>query len=145
MRLKSIYFLPFSLLVLIGCTALGEKYTAAPPPPDNKALVYLFRTSVSTGGFWRTSFFVNYKEIAALHNGGYTWVHLDKGKNVFEAKATNHKDLGFDTPLQAGKTYYIEFTQENISYNHDRNILRVIPPEQGEKMISSYLYKKANQ
>ena len=140
MSLKNIHILLFSLLILIGCTALGEKYTPAPPPSNDKALVYLFRTGVYVGGFWRTSFMVNNKEVAALHNGGYTWVHLDKGYNQFDAKAVNHKNLEFTALLKAGETYYVEFTQEG-----NFNVLRMVSPERGGKMIESYLYKKENQ
>ena len=140
MNFKNTYFLFFTILLITGCTALGEKYTPAPPPPYDKALVYLFRTSVSTGGFWRTSFMLNNKEVVALHNGGYTWIHLDKGNNEFDSKAVNHKNIGFSASLKAGETYYVEFTQEG-----NFNILRMVAPERGNKMIKSYLYKKANK
>lgn len=146
-NMKSRY-LKFILCTLIfmtsGCTTLGEKFTPAPVPPNDKSLVYLFRSNVGYGNFWITNFLVDGKEIVSLYDKGYTWIHLSEGKHSIEANTPTQSELKIVANTIAGKTYYIEYTQESAGYNHVRNVVRVVPSTMGKDIVKEYSYKKSD-
>lgn len=144
MKLHSLSLLIIGMILFSGCTAMGEKYSPAPLPPEDKSLVYLFRSNVVLGNFWITNFLINGKEVVSLYDSGYSWVHLKPGTHRFEANSLAQNELKFEAPIHAGKIYFIEYTQESAGYNGYRNVIRMVPSERGENIIKNFSYKKAN-
>jgi len=139
------FFLPVLILILSGCATIGEKYSPAPTPPEHKSLAYLFRSNVGFGNFWITNFLVDGEEVVSLYDSGYSWVYLTEGEHSFAANTPTQNKLKFDAPIIAGRTYYIEYTQESVEYNSVRNIIRMVSPKIGKSIIKDYSYKKAKQ
>ena len=73
--------------------------------PDNKALVYIVRTSALG---WQTEIevFVNDKYIGTTGGSRYIYTILDPGKYVFKSAAENDSELILE--VDAGKTYYLK-------------------------------------
>jgi hypothetical protein len=133
------------MVLFSGCTTMGEKYSPAPLPSEDKSLIYLFRSHVTIGNFWITNFSINGKEVVSLYDKGYSWVHLKPGTHLFGVNSLAQNELKFETPIQAGKIYFIEHTQEPAGYNRYRNVIRMVPSKIGENIIENFSYKKANE
>ena len=103
------------ILLSAGCSTIGEPFSLAVPPKEDKALVYLFRDNISQGGASRSNFKIDGDPIMSIWNSGYTWVHLTEGMHTFESSAINDT---FTIPLvlEKGKTYYLGVNQDRYSY-----------------------------
>lgn len=131
--------------LLSGCQTMGEKFSPAPAPPENHALVYLLRSKVDIGNWWITNFQVDGKEVVSLYDSGYSWVYVKEGLHLFTAHTPSQNTLQFRANLVAGRTYYVEYTQENLGGLRYRNVVRMAPSSYGEMTVQKFSYKKANQ
>jgi hypothetical protein len=134
-------------LLVAGCATTGEPYSPPPPAPAGKSLVYLMRTSVSLGGAWTTQFYINDKHATSLYDRGYSYVYLGPGKYKISVTSTLQKKdyLHFDMPIKAGRTYYIEYTQQPIGGATVRNVVRALKPAYGQQLVERYTYKPAKE
>jgi Protein of unknown function (DUF2846) len=133
-------------LFIAGCTTMGAPYSPPPPAPPGKALVYFMRTSVGYGNFWSTSFSVNDAKIVSVYDKGYSWIHLDSGLYKFSAGTVLKADyLKFVMPIEAGKEYFIEYSQESTGYQMYRNVIRAVPPNVGKGLVEKYSYQEADK
>ena len=133
-----------ALVLLAGCTTMGDKYAPPPPVPEGKARVYFLRSSVSFGNFWTTVFSVNDTEAVSLYDKGYSWIHLDPGTYKFAVGTMIKQEyLKFDLPVRAGREYYIEYNQEPAGYQRVRNVIRTVEPNFARALMEQYSYKAA--
>lgn len=143
---RKLYWLSVIVFALAGCSLLPEKPPATPPvPTPEKALVYLLRSPIIAGHLWQTTFKIDGKPITSLYDKEYSWLYLAPGQHTFSAEFNREADLVFVSGIDAGKTYYIEFTQEIIGNNRIRNLLQQIPPHQGSEMTATYTYRQTDQ
>ena len=98
------------LLIVTGCATpqLGELFSDAPSPPNNHALVYVYR--VHSPPYLRTpALYVDGIKAVGIADRGYSWLNIRGGEHDFEVrwpwdlKALNIKKT---VTLQAGKTHY---------------------------------------
>lgn len=144
--MKKVVLLLVALLVA-GCTTTGKPYSAPPPAPAGKSLVYLMRTSVGYGGAWTTQFYINDKHVVSLYDKGYSYVYLSAGTyKIAVTQPLGKKDyLHFNLPVVAGRTYYIEYDQQPVGGTTYRNIVRALKPAYGQAMVERYAYKPAKE
>lgn len=144
MRIRVYGFLLFICIGLTGCSSIFNTSPNTPTLSGDQAIVYLLRTPVITGQLFSTTFKIDGASVAALHDKEYTWVYLAPGEHHFAATLKEEQGLNFSSPILAGKTYYIEFGQEIIGKNRVRNLLRMLPPHDGERWIGEFDYEDAD-
>jgi hypothetical protein len=141
---KWLLFIP--LLLVSGCTTMGQPYSPPPPAPEGKSIVYLMRSSVGYGGAWSTVFSINDTKVVSLYDKGYTWVHVGPGQYKFSAGTTLNSDyLKFVAPVRSGQEYFIEYTQESLGYPRYRNVIRGVSPGVGKSTVEKYSYIEADK
>ena len=128
------FFICLVSILLVACATSGPKYTPAPEPPEGEALVYFLRGDVHYGGGYSTSFFVDDKEVAKLHDWGYSWIHLSAGMHEMKAGGVKHK-----IELEAGKTYYFEYHQDNKYMPTGERITRAIFTQETKESIAQQI------
>jgi len=139
------------LLLLQGCVPTkpsGPRFGQAPNPPasDTLATVYVYYL----GGANKTvSFLVNGKTIFSGAPLTYSWIQLAPGPHTFKAEvgfwgsdlAASGKGSTFNDPaqqkltLEAGKTYYLEYSTEGEISNEASHFVLgvgVVGPEYTE-------------
>jgi len=131
------------LMLLMGC-AMGPKFTQAPPAPEGKCTVYLMR-SKGPGDWWPTTFFMNDVKVVSLQDKAYSWIHLDPGRYKVSAGWMVGKslNLGGDFNIEAGGTYYIEYTND-FEPAARTEIVRLLPRKTGASQIQDYKYSEAD-
>lgn len=130
-------------IALVGCATTGDAYQAAPPAPEGQAVVYVFRGRIPIGGGWPTNFTIDGKAVVSLYDKGYTWAHLKQGPHRFAAGNMFQDGLKLTLDIEAGKTYYLEYTQEHVGTEY-RHVLRTLPADLGQATVSTYQYKRAD-
>jgi hypothetical protein len=82
--------------LLAGCAAQGPAFTEA-PPPDTKALVYIYRQPGFTLSGQPAGFTLDEKPVTTLDAGGYSFFHVAPGH--YELKQFWPASRGFANPL----------------------------------------------
>src|SRR6478735_6238002 len=139
--MKNIIFL---ILIFISGCAIGPRYVPAAPPPDGKALVYLLQTNTIQGDAYPTVFSVNEVKLVSLYDSGYSYVYLPPGTYLFKTNVAlwGSKELQITVPIESGKEYYLEHTEEMESYPRYNTIFRKISKVNASKIISEYRYNE---
>lgn len=130
--------------IMIGCVTTGPLYSPMPVKND-KALVYLMRTSIYTTGINETKFTVNGVFIVKLFDNGYSWIYLDPGTYVFSIVSVGlvagGEPLTIRIPVESGKTYFLQNTQDYVYLNMQsmiREVFRSIEPELGQITLKNH-------
>jgi hypothetical protein len=109
-------FLAISALALLtACAANGPIYKPAATPTDNKALVYIYRPSISYMLHARSAYFyVDNRNIVDIDPSGYSYTYLEAGEHKIKQKwpidLIGFKDVELPISAQPGKTYFYRFT-----------------------------------
>jgi hypothetical protein len=142
--------LPLAALSLFGCVATGPLYKDAPPPPEGKALVYIYREQGVALVGRQTWFYVDDVEVGELDNQGYTWAYVPAGLHTLKQEWPLDITLGRTTDttidLQAGQSYYYKLrTAASFGYNTVSAAWEIanISPRIGNFEISQYHYQPA--
>lgn len=133
--------------LLSACSTMGPDYSAAPPPPEGQALVYVMRGRLTARFMWPTSFQMDGKHIASLHDKGYSWVHVPAGPHVVRAgltiDAALNDWLSVTINAKPGKVYYLEYAQFLEIGSGGKEVLRVLPEDLGQVTVPLYKFKPA--
>jgi hypothetical protein len=117
MSLKKMIFALATACLLSGC-ATGPVFTEA-PPPEGKALVYIYRAPTIGASGQTTGFDVDEKRITTLDPGGYTYFYAAPGH--YEIKQfwpiglmtittpALWQSIRLPMDLKAGETHYFRF------------------------------------
>jgi hypothetical protein len=107
-----------AMLFLAGC-ATGPAFVAAPPPPKDKALIYVYRQGGFRPGAAGTHhLMLNHKQLTILRHGGYFPALAEPGPvalglvdvRPFRTDSVNGPEAVSTTfTAEAGKTYYVKF------------------------------------
>lgn len=133
-RLSALLF----LLMLSGCShhQPAQPYFEPPQPPQGKALVYMMRSQVIQGSFYDSIFSINDSAVVALGSKNYSWVYVSPGLHKVSAgQRPNPGNVFLNLPVEAGKEYFVEYTQENMM-----ELIRLRKPEEGKPMVRGYEY-----
>jgi hypothetical protein len=101
----------FLAVFLSACAATGPIYQPAPPPAQQDALVYIYRTDGFVLGARDAYFYVNDFNIIDLSNQGYTWFHVPAGNHTLKQKWPFDVSFGLNTlrinkEHRPSQTYY---------------------------------------
>lgn len=133
--------------LLSACSTIGQDYRAAPPPPEGQALVYVMRSRMTARFMWPTSFQMDGKHIASLHDKGYSWVHVPAGPHVLRAglavDAAFNDWLSVTINTRPGQVYYVEYAQFIEPGVGGKEVLRVLPEDLGQVTVPLYKFKPA--
>lgn len=133
--------------LLSACSTMGQDYSAAPPPPEGQALVYVMRGRLTISSMWPTSFQIDGKRIVSLHDKGYSWVHVPTGPHIVGAgmaiDAALNDWLSVTIDAKPGKVYYVEYAQFREIDRSGKEVLRVLPEELGQVTVPLYKFKPA--
>ncbi|WP_256576716.1 MULTISPECIES: DUF2846 domain-containing protein [unclassified Pseudomonas] len=130
-----------ALLLMTVLTACGHNkpskpYFDPPPPPQGKALVYMMRTQVLQGSLYDSVFSINDSAVVALNDRNYSWVYVSPGLHKVSAgQQPNPRNVRLTLPVEAGKEYFVEYTQER-----SMEFIRVRKAEEGKAMVRGYGY-----
>ena len=107
-------FSVLAVLILVGCTATGPKFSdhnAGLKPEPGKALVYVYRLDQFRGGGVTSPFLDNGKQVGILNAGGYITFQTDPGEHEFRTDV-HVVDEAMLLDVVEGQTYYLKiFTQ----------------------------------
>lgn len=136
-------------LFLVACSAGGPPFEA-PPAPEAKAVVWLFRPASIVGGGNTDLVGINGKLVAKLNNGQYIPVEVEPGPVVVSHRQTAPwlflglralQELdGFHDAVtieaEAGRNYFVEFSQAKLvdaerARSRIGGMTRVAPPPAG--------------
>jgi hypothetical protein len=107
-------------IILTGCAAMGPKFTQAPAPNTDSALVYIYRNNSLAWGGRDAYFYVDDINIADLSRNGYTFFKVKPGVHKLKQKwpidlTLGLKKLELSAQWEAGKTYYYEFSTDAMA------------------------------
>ena len=135
---------------ITGCAATlhkGEKYSPAPPPSSEQALVYFYRPH--SPPLWRNPMlYVNEIKIGDLYNQGYTYIYLAPGAYSIKtdwAWDAGVPDLKGEQTFEAGKTYFVRlggdmtFSGPGVNVNTSTS-LHVLSDDQVKGEIAHCMY-----
>jgi Protein of unknown function (DUF2846) len=149
--------LALSVLLLAGC-ANGPVFTDAPPPSDNRALVYIYRQNNFGLGGRIAAFDVDDKNVFDLSAGGYSFFYVAPG----HYQITQSWDFALLDPVlwgslkipldvKSGETHYVRFgataglsgsaPMGGVGMQFDRALMEV-PPELGRREIAIEKFQK---
>ncbi|MAL79548.1 MAG: hypothetical protein CMN55_10630 [Sneathiella sp.] len=107
-------FSVLAVLILVGCTATGPKFSdhnAGLKPEPGKALVYVYRLDQFRGVGVTSPFLDNGKQVGILNAGGYITFQTDPGEHEFRTDV-HVVDEAMLLDVVEGQTYYLKiFTQ----------------------------------
>lgn len=122
----------FGLFLLIcatlsGCGATGPKFRAAPEPPSDKALIYIYRPGAMMAGAKAPTILVNETHKFELLNKGYAQIVLPAGAVLLRIEKESTMSLLL-TPgnnwtgsvfieAEPGRTYYARFKPELLEFS----------------------------
>jgi hypothetical protein len=147
----------FVALLLGGCATTlheGPKFTAAPPPKADEALIYLYRGDVPPY-YLSPTIQLDSVKVVDLPNRGYTHLYAKPGKYRFKSQwspIAAQPTLEGPFEFAAGHTYFIRLGG-NIKFgqkhgpNHQpqkvivsRQSVETVLPEEGMSEISDLMY-----
>ncbi|WP_017901595.1 DUF2846 domain-containing protein [Pseudomonas asplenii] len=126
------------MLLLTGCghTSSTQPYFEPPPPPEGKALLYMMRTQVIQGSLYDSVFSINDSAVVGLSDKTYSWIQVSPGLHKVSAGQSPHpKNVFLNLPIEAGKEYFVEYTQE---YPVEK--IRLRNAKDGKAMVKGYFY-----
>lgn len=119
-------------LLLSGCASLGPVYQKPDRIPEDKGLVYLYRSSSFVGGGVSYDIKVGEIVITTLYNGGYYPYFAAPGEVELWAQTESKSSVTVD--VKAGQTYYVKGTV-GIGFIVGRPHLALVSTDVGEKEI----------
>ena len=149
--MRALGLLVFSF-ILAGCAATGPKFTEAPPPANDKAVIYVYRDPSLALGARDVYFYVNGKNVFDLTRKGYSYFYASPGPldlsakwpfdiQMFSDPAVKHLDI------KPGETRYFRFQTGTESTPLGFNILWgffEVPVDQGHSEISTMAFQPQN-
>lgn len=134
------------ILLVAGCSTIGQQHPQPAPPQQGKALIHLMRTAVGYGNLWLTLFSINDTKVVSLYDKGYSTVYLDPGTYKFSAGAgLNSDNLNFRMPVEAGKEYFVEYKQVPSGSRTFRDVIHAVNPMAGKILIDKFSFKEADK
>lgn len=137
-------------LCVFGCVATGELFKEAPPPPEGKALIYIYRGSGIAFSVPSAVFYVDGVKTAELNIGGYTWLYVPVGSHTLRQEWAfgegSDQTLEISANWEAGKVYYYSFNTDwghAFPYKVVHWALLPVEPEQARPEIAKYHYQPA--
>jgi hypothetical protein len=135
-------------LMLTGC-ASGPRFTAAPAPAPDKALVYVYRKSSFVGSAGYDKLYINGHFVARIYTGGYVPYEVSPGTvsfalnpkaeiipgDVLVAALSNLDQTKYEKlriEAEAGKTYYVNLYTQFIGHG-----MKLVDEAIGAKEIGS--------
>ena len=127
-------FLILSLfLVLSGCatSAKGPLFTEAPPAPNQKSTLYIFRARTLQMGTPKVK--INNQLFANLTSNGYSYAYLSPGvyRISFEYTPLADSDFMTEVEMKEGKNIYLLFSGSYVSE---------MTKERASEQIKNYRY-----
>ncbi|MBV8977473.1 MAG: DUF2846 domain-containing protein [Alphaproteobacteria bacterium] len=158
---RSILILLFCAPLLSGCAAgfiamqtikSTGKFESAPPPPNGKALLYVYRTASMTGAVNGAEIYADGKKLFGLATGGYAYAYLPPGQHRITAHWSG--SLGFsDQPVElsldlaTGTSRFVRFsaaTEPDFGFNrHTWKIEELAPPTAMSELNEEHLDRDA--
>jgi hypothetical protein len=150
MRFSLLAVAAFVFAAVLGCTATGPTFTAAPPPSSDQTLVYIYRVPNFAGSASNVSFAIEGKPIAALYGEGYTRFYVKSGYRAMTVSFSlasfpeQHRALHF----RPGTTMYLRTSMGGggagpgimMGYR-----VQEVSAEIGGREISSYKFQAPEQ
>ena len=102
--------------LLSGCSATGPIYTEAAPPPDQKALIYVYRMPGLAFGAKQAHFYLDGIKAFDLNTSGYSYLYVSAGDHIlsqnWEYWPLDPPTDGISAPItvRAGETRYFRFS-----------------------------------
>ena len=121
---KKFIFSLAMLVLLIGCSATGPKFTAIEAPEVNKAKVYFYRPWAMLDGAAAPTVQINGVDSFEISNGGFHEIDLNPGNTIITVKEggfmsnwrAGQLQITFDAA--ANNTYFVRLTAaiENATF-----------------------------
>lgn len=121
------------ILMLTGCASLGPPYQKVEQIPENKGLIYIYRTGSIVGGAVSPDVKVGDIVVTTLYKGGYYPYFADPGEVELWAKTESRSAVTLD--VKAGEVYYVKGSI-GVGFIVGRPHLMVVTREVGEKEIA---------
>ncbi|KJY83541.1 DUF2846 domain-containing protein [Pseudoalteromonas piscicida] len=115
---KKIIILISTVLLLLGCSATGPKFTQLESLDTNKAKVYVYRPWAMLDGAAAPTVQVNGKDRFDLSNGGYEVITLSPGTHKLTVKKgafmSNWRadEMNIEYKFEANKNYFVRLSAE---------------------------------
>ena len=132
-RILYVVSILMGVLILIGCASLGPSYQKVEQIPENKGLIYIYRTSSIVGGAVSPDVKVGDTVVTTLYKGGYYPYFADPGEVELWAKTESRSAVTLD--VKAGEIYYVKGSI-GVGFFVGRPHLMVVTKEVGEKEIT---------
>ncbi len=109
--------LPLLVLLALGAcstVATGPSFleAKAPPPPEGKATVYVYRKHAEPTAWEATIFFAS-KGVANLGEGEFTWARVSPGELMIRVtwpQLSGQKDSQLKLLVEHGRIYFLEIS-----------------------------------
>jgi hypothetical protein len=123
---------------------LGQRYHPVQPQHDQAAVVYLYRpdSKWNRQEIVASSLFINKYRIPSLLNNHYYWLELPAGTY----RLSSSRPLGIqhfqkpkylDFSVEAGKSYYVKYDEENLNTRQEvSGPLILVPNQVGQHEIA---------
>ncbi len=117
MKSPTINILIFILtLVLVGCSATGEKFSEATLINQETATVYFLRQSKFLGAAGCRDVLIDGNKVGCIKNAGFLKVEVLPGKRLINLPKVTENDWANETSVEieaeAGQLYFLEWTHE---------------------------------
>lgn len=129
------YLILFCLILLLsGCAtySTGPLFTQAPPSPEKKGTLYVFRSKVSLAMSIPTVK-LNGKPFVNLTAMGYSYAYLSPGVYQLTFERGNYKNFITEIEIKEEQELFVE-------YNEPFSRLREIPKSQAIDAVKEYRY-----
>ncbi len=106
----------FIVILLGGCSATGEKFTAPVLTNQETSTIYFMRKSMLLGAAGCRTVLVNGKDFGCIKSGGFLRINIEPGKQNITLPKITETDWADETTVDevfnAGEIYYFEWTNE---------------------------------
>ncbi len=100
---------------LLGCVAMGSKYSGYQPISSGNAVLYLYRQSKFDSKAYCPDIVVDGKTKFCLKDGGFAMFELPAGRHDVQLKKSimdSSEDVSFGVDMEEGKRYFMEYVPE---------------------------------
>ncbi len=129
----------------------GNHFQPVTAQHDQAAIVYLYRpdSKWNRQEIVASSLFLNSERIPSLLNNHYYWVELPPGEYRLSSSrplGINHfqKPKYLDFNVEAGKSYYLKYDEENLSTRHAVSGPLILMPDSTGRTEIAFTQRKSN-
>ena len=133
-RLVIVSLIFTATILMLGCAASGPAFIKIETIPEQKGIVYLYRSKTIVGGAIVPQIWCNGRPVVELKRGGYYPYFADIGENIFTAKTEARTTVKVD--VEPGKEYYIKL-RIGVGIGVGRPHLNLMNEQQGAEEIKN--------